>query len=285
MNPLVVLSTTALGALIGTAAGLLILYRRLRPPITEAQLAELKGKLRTGESSLAAATANLEDLRKQLTFQEKSLVQNAEDLKKKQEQLEIEAEEKQKERARRTAAEHSVQELSTKVVVLAEDTKKAEARALEADRILGEKATRLTAVEADLEAEKRKAHELAEQAARAAVEAADSRRFAEQEARLRASLESQLSADQERIRQLTADVGELRNERSQLEVKLQEERGSAAKGMELLLAAQQKLSSVFKALGADNENGNHVQPPVEAALRIPQTKQEADELVRSLSAK
>ena len=45
-------------------------------------------------------------------------------------------------------------------------------------------------------------------------------------------------------------------ERTMLEVKLEEERQSAAKGMELLLMAQQKFAGVLKASGQDGQNGN-----------------------------
>src|SRR5882672_1676581 len=95
LDPIVVVLATAAGALIGTSVGILMLRRKLRPPITDAEHAELKGKLQTGESSLAAAVANLEDLRKQIVVQERALTQGAEDLKKKQEQVERESNETQ----------------------------------------------------------------------------------------------------------------------------------------------------------------------------------------------
>ena len=118
LDPIVIVLATAAGALVGTSVGILLLRRKLRPPITEAQFAEMKGKLQTGESSLATASANLEDLRKQLALQEKALLQNAEDLKKRQAQLDIESAEVLKEKTRRAAAEQSVQEVSAKAVLL-----------------------------------------------------------------------------------------------------------------------------------------------------------------------
>ena len=266
LDPIVIVLATAAGTLIGTSVGILLLRRKLRPPITDAELAELKGKLQTGESSLAAASANLEDLRKQIALQERTLLQNGEDLKKRQEQLDIESAETQKEKARRFAAEHSVQEGSAKAVLLTEQCTKLEARVKEENNRVAEKTTRLVSVEAELETEKRKIQEMTEQVTRLASESAELKRFGEQETRLRTALEAQLRADQERIRQLTSQIAELQNEQLQLETKLQEERDSAARGMELLFTVQEKLSSVFKALGADGQNGHHSQATVEAAV-------------------
>jgi len=289
VNGIVILLTAALGAVVGTSAGLLILYRRLRPPITEGQLAELKGKLRTGESSLAAANANLEDLRKQLAFQERTIVQADTDLKKRQELLDHEVAERQKERTRRVTAEQTVEDLSSKLVSLKEQCTKLEVRAVEDNRIAAEKSTRLATVEAELEGAKRKAQELTEQAAHLISESADIKRSNDQEVRLRTALELQLKADEARIMDLADQVSELRKERSQLEIKLQEERGSAAKGMELLLAAQEKLSSVFRALGAEAaQNGHRTQAPAEvvapAITPSPETKPDSSELTQPATA-
>ena len=68
-----------------------------------------------------------------------------------------------------------------------------------------------------------------------------------------------------RAAQVKEQIAELQNERLQLEMNLNEERGSAAKGMELLLMAQEKLSSVFKPIVAASQNGHHGQVPVEVA--------------------
>ena len=269
LDPIVIVLATAAGALVGTSVGILLLRRKLRPPITEAQFAEMKGKLQTGECFLAAASANLEDLRKQLALQEKALLQNAEDLKKRQAQLDIESAEVLKEKARRAAAEQSVQEVNAKAVLLTEQCTKLEALFTKENSLAAETATRLVSVEAELEAGKRRIEELTEQAVRLTSESVELKRASEQETRFRTALEAQLNSDQERISQLTSEIAELQNERLQLEVKLNEERGSAAKGMELLLMAQEKLSSVFKPIVADSRNGHHGQVPVEAAAISP----------------
>jgi chromosome segregation ATPase len=260
-----------------------MLRRKLRPPITDAEHAELKGKLQTGESSLAAAVANLEDLRKQIVVQERALTQGAEDLKKKQEQVERESNETQKEKLRRTAAEQTVQELSTKAVEMTAQCTKLEARVQEEAELSAGKAAQLVSLVAEADASKLKIQELTEQAARLASESAELKRFADQETRFRTALEAQLNADQERIKQMTSQIADLQAERLQLEIKVREERGSAAKGMELLLMAQEKLSSVFKALNAEAQNGHHA-AAVEAVTSAPETQTATEEVEQAASA-
>jgi len=283
LDPIVLALATAVGALTGTFVGILLLRRKLRPPISDGELAELKGKLQTGESSLTAANANLDDLRKQVAMQEKALQQSSEDLKKKQTQLDAETEETQKERGRRSAAEQSVQELGAKAVLLTEQCTKLEARVKEESGIAAEKATRLAAVEAESESGRQRIQELLDVTARLSTECAELKRLGEQEARFRGALELQLNAEQERMRQMTTQIAGLQNEHVQLEAKLQEERRSAAKGMELLLLAQEKLSSVFQALGADQKNGHH-NPPAAGSNGASPEKAEGESLVQTTSS-
>ena len=269
LDPIIIVLASAAGALIGTATGILMFRRKMRPPITDAELGALKGKVETAEASLASATANLEDLRKQISAQEKTLLQNGEDLKKKQQQIEAETAETQKEKTRRAAAEQTVQELGAKVVVLTEQSAKMEGQVKEAQGLAASKATRLEAVDAELEAGKRKIQELTDQTAQLTAESAELKRLGEQEVRLRTLLEAQLNTEQERIVQMTGRIAELQTERERLEIKVQDESRSAAKGMELLLMAQEKLASAFRALSVDGQtiqniqngqNGNHGQP-------------------------
>jgi len=284
MEQILILVAAAAGALVGTSAGLLILRRKLQLPITDTELAELKGNLQNSESSLTAASANLADLRKQIVLQEGALRQNSDDLKKKQGQLDIESVEREKEKARRSAAEQGVQELSTKTGLLADECRKLEARVKEESSLAAGKAARLAAVDAELETGKRKTQELIEQVARLTSESLEYKRCNEQETRFRTALEAQLTAEQERIRQMTSQIAELQNERTQLEVRFHEERRSATKGMELLLSAQVKLSSVFKALGVDGQNGLHSEAPVEIPVANPEAKTETVEVVQAVSS-
>jgi chromosome segregation ATPase len=284
VDPTVIVLATAAGALIGTSVGILLLRRKLRPPITDGELAQLKGKLQTGESSLAAATANLEELRKQIALQETALRQSGEDLKKKQEQFDIESAETQREKGLRATAEQSLKELRAKFVLLTDQCANLEARVREAEVLVAGKAAQLVSADAELEAGKLKVLELTEQMTGLTSETAELKRFGEQETRLRTLLEAQLNAEQERIREMSVQVAELQSERLQLEVKLQEESRSAAKGMELLLMAQEKLSAVFKAFGADGQNGNHSPTPVGAAAAGPDAKAEVAEIAQATSA-
>jgi chromosome segregation ATPase len=249
LDPIVIVLTTAAGALIGTGTGIVLLRSKLRVPITDSELADLKGKLQAGEAGMAAANANLDDLRKQTAAQERALTEAAAELKKKQEQVERESKEAQREKDLRTTAEQQLQELGAKVLLLNEQT-----------NVANERAAKITAMQGELDTAAKKVQEATEQTAKLAAESAEFRRVAEQEARLRSAMETQLVAEQSRNQQLTTRVAELEGERVQLEIRLQDERKSTAKGMELLLMAQEKLSAVFKAAGIETHNGNHVAP-------------------------
>jgi chromosome segregation ATPase len=284
LDPTIIVITTAVGALFGTTVGILLFRRKMRPPITDSELADLRVKVKTGESSLATASANLEDLRKQIALQEKALLQNGEDLKKRQEQLDAESVETQKEKARRAAAEQSVQEVSAKAVLLTDRCAKLEAEVREAHSFAEQNVTQLASAANELAAGKRRIEELTEQNARLTSESAEFKRVGEQEARLRGLLEVQLNAEHERIGQITVRVSELESERSQLQTKLEEESRSAAKGLQLLLMAQENLASAFKSLGTGGPNGNHREAPAEAAEVNPEAKTEASEVVRVVSS-
>ena len=178
MDPIVIVIASAAGALIGTATGILLFRRKMKPPISDTELGVLKGKVQTAEASLATATGNLEDLRKQIASQEKTILQSSEDLKKKQQQLDAESAETQKEKSRRTAAEQSVQELGAKGVLLTEQCGKLEVQLKEAQTLAGSKAEKLATVEAEFEAGKQKIHELTEQTAQLTSETAELKRAA-----------------------------------------------------------------------------------------------------------
>jgi len=284
LDPTIIVITTAASALFGTAVGILLFRRKMRPAITDSELADLRAKVQTGESSMATASANLEDLRKQIALQEKALLQNGEDLKKKQEQLDAESAETQKEKARRSAAEQSVQEISANAVLLKEQCAKLEAGVREAESLAAQKATQLASAADELAAGKRKIQELTEQTAHLTSESAELKRVGEQEARLRALLEVQLNAEQELIGQITVRVSELESERLQLEIKLKEESRSAAKGLESLVQAQENLASALKSLGTGGPNGNHSETPVRAAEVAPDAKTEASEVAPAASS-
>jgi len=265
MDPIVIFIATTAGALVGTLTGILLLRRKLRAPITETALTELKGKLQTGEASLAAASAEVKQLRAQLALQDTALLQSCADLERRQAQFEVESAETQREKVRRTAAEQNVQELGSKVVLLTEQCTKLEAQAKQGSDFVVEMGNRLVSVEGELEAARKRIQELTDQAADLTSESSELKNFREQADRIRTDLETQLSAEREKVSQLSARIAELQSERSQLEVKVNEERGSAAKGIELLLIAQEKLSSAFKVLGSEVQNGRQSQA-LEAAV-------------------
>ena len=217
MDLTVIILASAAGALIGTSVGVLLMGRKLRPLITDKELAELKSRLHAGESSLAAASANLEQLRKQIAMHEEALLQRGEELKQKQEQLDISLTETQKEKARSSAAEQYVQQLGVKTVQLTEQCKKLEAHVREQNSVAAEEAEQFLATQAELEAAKRQIRELIEQTAHLTSESVEFKRVAEQEVRFRTALEVQLNTDQEQIRQMTGQIADLQQERLRLE--------------------------------------------------------------------
>jgi chromosome segregation ATPase len=271
MDPIVtVLLTTAAGALVGTIVGVLLMRRQIRPLISETELVELKTSLNRSEASLADATATAESLGKQIAQRDAAIQQAREELKQKQQQLDLALTSGQEETVRRSAAEGRIQELSSQTVLLTEQCAKLDTAAREQIKQLAEKATQVAALQGELDSGKRHTQELSEQLARMTAELSGMRSAAEQDSRYRSSLEVQLKADQEQIGQANARLAELQGERAQLEIRLQEERQFAAKGMELLMMAQEKFSGVFKAVAVDSQNGtanNGTGTPPEAQVQ------------------
>jgi chromosome segregation ATPase len=257
MDPIVtMLLTTAAGALVGTIVGVLVMRRQIRPLISEAELVELKSSLNRSQTSLADATSNAESLSKQIVQRDAAIQQGRDELKQKQQQLDLALASGQEETVRRSAAEGRIQELSSQTVLLTEQCAKFDTAAREQIKQLAEKATQVASLQGELESGKRHTQELSEELVRVRAELLEMRSTAEQESRYRSSLEVQLRADQEQIGQANGRLAELQAERAQLEIRLQEERQFAAKGMELLMMAQEKFSGVFKAVAADSQNGN-----------------------------
>jgi len=267
MDPIVIALATAVGTLIGTSAGILVMRGKLRPPITETELAGLKEKLRAGEASLAESVTSLEDLRKQVAQRDKTLQQDADELQKRQQQHELALAETQKEVARRTSAEQKVQELGAQLVAVNDQCTTLSAKVKEGTELVASQWSQIAAFETQVDALKKQLHDSTAEAARLKEAAAELQRSAGQESNQRAALEAQLTAERQRLEQLTAQLADAQIERSRFEGRLQEERQSAAKGMELLLMAQEKLSHVFSAqaaAGSKSENGHSPLPPPES---------------------
>jgi chromosome segregation ATPase len=269
MDPIVtVLLTTAAGALTGTIVGVLLMRRQLRPVITEEALAELRNSLQRSESSLTTATANAEGLAKQVAQREKSVQQANDDLKQKQQQLDRVLAEAQAETVKCAAAEKKAQELNTRADALTERCTKLDAKTADQEKQLAEKAAQLVSLQGDVDAGKRSAEELKGQVTRVTAERDELKSSSEQDARYRTSLEARLQSEQEQIGHLNTKIAELQEERTQLELRLHQERQSAVRGMELLVMAQEKLAGVFNLQGVDaqkvNGNGAAAAAPPEA---------------------
>jgi chromosome segregation ATPase len=217
------------GSLIGTTIGIFILYRKLRP-LTGAELDLTRGKLRSTEFSLSAVTANLENMRKQFAEREQQF----------------------------TGAEEKIQTLEAQSADLRRQLSEHDTKVQDATKVVAETASRqLASYESQIDADDRQIKELTGQVGRLAAELGQYRTDLELETQSRTTLEGQLSAEHEHSRRLACRIAELEAERSHFDITMQEERASAAKGIELLLMAQENLKKVFR----------HMQPdaaPVEA---------------------
>jgi chromosome segregation ATPase len=231
MELIVTLLSSISGALIGTSVGIYLLYRKLRP-ITGAELDLTRGKLRSTEFSLSAATANLENLKKQVAEREQLL----------------------------SAAEEKTRAVEAEAADLRQQLNEHQAKVQDATKAVTETASRqLASYESQIDADDRQIKELTGQVGRLAVELSQFKTDLDQETQGRSALENQLSAEHEHSRRLACRIAELEAERSHFDITLQEERQSAAKGIELLLMAQENLRRVFRTVQPEpsaRENGD-----------------------------
>lgn len=276
MNVNVIFLCTTVGALVGTIVGILLMNRKVRLPITGADLAALRSKAQAAEAAFADAKSTVEDLRKQLAEREQAVQQQTEELKKKQAQLTQILTEVEKDKLQRSVTEQIGQELSTQNASLLKSRNDLEAK-LEQERALAnERSTQIAMLQAQLESEKQQVQELTAQAERLVGDGVALSRSYEQERRLRASVEADLSSEQERVRQLTDHVTELERERSQLSRKLIEERESAERGMELLRMAQENFSRVTEPVHGELRRGQIVELPIEPRPAADRSEEQLD---------
>jgi len=193
--------------------------------------------------------------------------------------------------AQATELEAKAVELDARAKELVAKAAEMEAKGVESPSPVNEEQQRqLAAFQAQVETGGRQIQDLTEQVARLAAEAAESKQRSEEAAQARAAreaewtqrseeaaevrtaLEAELTGERERLQALTGQVSELRSELSAQDVRMQEERESAAKGMELLVMAQQNLSRVIQgtaeapaANGGNGSNGHSAAPAIPAA--------------------
>jgi chromosome segregation ATPase len=256
MDPILIFLCTATGAVVGTTAGVLLLHRKLRPPITETELVILKTRLEANDAALAEATADVTDLRKQIAVCERTLQQNREALKEKQQQLDLASAEVDRQTAQRLAAEQKGEELAAQVTEFVAERLKLAAALKEESRLLEEKKIQIVSLDSELESGKKQVHELTAQVGRLIAESVELKSSVEQESHRRVYLEAQVTADQARLKMLTGQLDDLQSEHRRMEVCLHEERQSVRKGMELLLMAQEKLSHLISPTSEDLQDGN-----------------------------
>src|SRR5438105_1670764 len=140
MELILILLCTSVGTLVGTSVGVLLMHRKTRPLITDAELATLKNNLQIAESSLTATAAALESLRQQVAETEQKNKQQEEDWKARQQQLEVALAEAEKETSKRNEVEQRVQDLSLHTASLTAQRDDLEARVREERSLAAEKA-------------------------------------------------------------------------------------------------------------------------------------------------
>jgi chromosome segregation ATPase len=239
MELIVILLSSISGALIGTSVGIYLLYRKLRP-ITGAELDLTRGKLRSTEFSLSSTTASLDNVRKQLEEREQTAGESKRLV---------------------AAAEEKVRQMEAEVAAVRQQFGEVEARGKDETKAVAESASRqIAGYEARIDADERQIQELNGQVARLTAELAQIKEHYDQESQNRTVVDTQLSAELERSRQLASRIADLESQRSHFDLTLQEERQSAAKGIELLLMAQENLSRIFKPATQDlaGDTNGHV---------------------------
>jgi chromosome segregation ATPase len=297
MDLIVMILAAMSGALIGSSTGIFLMYRKLRP-LNAVELDALRSKVRTTEFDLNAAIANGVKLKKEVAEQASKVNEEAVE---KQRQLDAALAAKDLESAHRSAAEQRIAELiaeadarkarQAEVEAKAKDLE-AKAAGLEAKGAESpspaseEQHRQLAAFQAQVETGGRQIQELTEQVTRLAAEAAelkqrsdeaekartaleaDLKQRSDEAEKVRTTLEADLTSERQRLHVLTEQVSELQSERSAQDVRMQEERESAAKGMELLVMAQQNLSRAIQAAAteapaANGSNGHSEPAPAE----------------------
>jgi chromosome segregation ATPase len=225
MELIVLLLSSMSGALIGASVGIFLLYHKLRP-VTGADLDLMRSKLRSTEFSLSSATANLGNLKKQLEERDQALQESGRLL---------------------AAAEEKARALDSEVAAFREQFAELQAKANDETKTVAETASRqIASYETRIDADERQIQELNGQVGRLTAELDQIKGHFDQESQNRSALDTQLSTEMERSRRLTSRIAELEAERSHFDLTLQEERQSAAKGIEFLLMAQENLARVFK---------------------------------------
>src|ERR1039458_4048070 len=293
MDLIVMILAAMSGALVGSSTGIFLMYRILRP-VNAAELDALRTKVRTTEFDLNAAIGNGVKLKKELAGQASKV---NEEVVEKQRQLDAALAAKDLESAHRNAAEQRIAELITEAdarkarqAEVEAKAKELEAKAAEMEgKTAGgpspaseEQQRQLAVSQAQVETGGRQIRELTEQVTRLAAEASELKQSSEEAEKARVALEAEwkqrsdeagkartalevdLTGERERLHILTEQVSELRSERSAQDMRMLEERESAAKGMELLVMAQQNLSRVIQAAAeapaANGSNGHRAAP-------------------------
>jgi chromosome segregation ATPase len=174
-------------------------------------------------------------IRKQVAERDHTIEQTAEDLKTIRQQLSLVIAKAESEEAERASAEQRAQNLGVQLAAVTEQHAALEARLDERGRVVENMTRQLSSFEMQRDVDQRCIEDLNEQVADLTAE----------------SLEFRLAGEQ-----LSNQIALMQTERLQLEARLKEDIQSAAKGLKLLLLAQENLSRVCDPAPVDSENGN-----------------------------
>jgi chromosome segregation ATPase len=108
-------------------------------------------------------------------------------------------------------------------------------------------------LEGQLDLEQKQSRELADQVGALTIDMAQAKLFGAEADSYRSALEAELGVGRLRIMQLTDQIAELNRDRSEFEVRLREERQSAARGIELLSLVQSTLSGAVHRLKEEQQ--------------------------------
>jgi chromosome segregation ATPase len=220
MDGMWVILFTSIGTVLGTAIVGLMRQRSSRSTATDEELKKLQQRLQKSDEALAETKASLDAMREQSSKYERSADENREDLRMRNQQLRLAAEEVREQTTRRTAAEQEAQALREQLTALRERLSQPAVTGDEqTDSGVRESTVAVSTLKEESEGEKRLAPQLAEQITRPPEELPEPKGAVEEVTHDRVTLE-QLADEREWIK----EIEESRSFVSSLKEELERER-------------------------------------------------------------
>jgi predicted nucleic acid-binding Zn-ribbon protein len=248
MELIFIIMSTAVGTVAGSVAGVIIAQRFNRRPAGEA--AALRMQLQASEASLAAASANLLTLRKEVAEKDQLAQKRLAEL---PVQMEMPPATADGQNGNNASATDLAREMAARAFVLIEKCITAENTAKdERSRATEETGRKIAELEGLLEAEKRRTREMAEELARAATESSGYKAAVAEVEAARKRVE-ELNAELERARaeaaQLKQSAEAAAGERARWEAELAVERERAGEAVQQAARVAAEAASVASQRG------------------------------------